>query len=57
MRWLLLGFIGYLVYRLWGPISSIFAIKKTYQKKQRKNTIRSKVQKMDILDADYEDVG
>jgi len=55
MRWLLLGFIGYLVYRLWGPISSIFAIKKTYQKKQRKNTIHSKVQKMDILDADYED--
>ena len=55
MRWLLLGFIGYLLYRLWGPISSFFAIKKTYQKKLRKNTIRSKVQKMDILDADYED--
>tara|TARA_B100000686_G_scaffold355379_1_gene474014 strand:- start:6768 stop:6938 length:171 start_codon:yes stop_codon:yes gene_type:complete len=55
MQWLLLGFIGYLLYRMWRPIYAIFDIKKRYQTKYRKNTVRSKIEKMDILEADYED--
>jgi len=55
MRWILFGLLGYLFYRLWRPVKSFFFIKKTYNKKQRKNEIRSKIKKMKILDADYKD--
>tara|TARA_S200000501_G_scaffold160645_1_gene151514 strand:+ start:40267 stop:40437 length:171 start_codon:yes stop_codon:yes gene_type:complete len=55
MRWLILGFVIYVLYRLWLPLKSLLVINENYKQSKRKSSISKKVGKMDILDADFED--
>ena len=55
LKWLLLGFIGYMLYKSAGPLLSLFKFNQSIKLKKRKTDIRSKVQKMDIQDAEFED--
>ena len=55
IKWLLLGMIVYLLYRTVGPLLSIFKFNQSIKHKQRRSDIRSKVAKMDIQDAEFED--
>ena len=55
IKWVLLGIIVYLLYRSAGPLLSIFKLNQSMKQKQRKSDIRSKVAKMDIQDAEFED--
>lgn len=55
IKWLLLGIIVYLLYRAAGPLLSIFKFNQSIKQKQRRSEIRSKVAKMDIQDAEFED--
>ena len=55
LKWLLLGFIGYMLYKSAGPLLSLFKFNQSIKLKKRKTYIRSKVQKMDIQDAEFED--
>ena len=55
MKWFLLGLMGYTLYKVSGPLLSLFKMKQSIQEKQRKSDIRTKVQKMDIQDAEFED--
>ena len=48
LKWLLLGFIGYMLYKLAGPLLSLFKFNQSIKLKKRKTDIRSKIQKMDI---------
>ena len=55
MKWFILGLMGYLLYKVSGPLISLFKMKRSIKEKQRKSDIRTKVQKMDIQDAEFED--
>ena len=44
-----------MLYKVSGPLISLFKMKRTIKEKQRKSDIRTKVQKMDIQDAEFED--
>lgn len=55
IKWLILSLMGYMLYKASGPLLSLFKIKKSIKDKQRKSKIRSKVLKMDIQDAEFED--
>ena len=55
MKWFILGLMGYMLYKVSGPLISLFKMKRTIKEKQRKSDIRTKVQKMDIQDAEFED--
>ncbi|MBT4555149.1 MAG: hypothetical protein HOC41_05650 [Candidatus Marinimicrobia bacterium] len=55
MKWLLLGMIIYFVYKSAGPFFSIFKINQSMKVKQRKTDIRTKIKKMDIQDAEFEE--
>ena len=55
IKWVLLGIIVYLLYRSAGPLLSIFKLNQSIKQKQRSSDIRSKVEKMDIQDAEFED--
>ena len=55
IKWLLLGIIIYLLYRVAGPLLSVFKFNQSIKQKQRRSYIRSKVAKMDIQDAEFED--
>ena len=55
IKWLLLGIIVYLLYKLVGPFLSIFKFNQSIKQNQRRSDIRSKVAKMDIQDAEFED--
>ena len=55
MKWFILGLMGYTLYKVSGPLISLFKMKRTIKEKQRKSDIRTKVQKMDIQDAEFED--
>ena len=55
IKWVLLGIIIYLLYKLAGPLLSIFKFNQSIKQKQRRTEIRSKVAKMDIQDAEFED--
>ena len=55
IKWVLLGIIIYLLYKLAGPLLSIFKFNQSIKQKQRRSDIRSKVAKMDIQDAEFED--
>ena len=55
IKWVLLGIIVYLLYRSVGPLLSIFKFNQSIKQKQRKVDIRSKLAKMDIQDAEFED--
>ena len=55
IKWVLLGIIVYLLYRSAGPLLSIFKLNQSIKQKQRRTDIRSKVAKMDIQDAEFED--
>ncbi|SVA26917.1 uncharacterized protein METZ01_LOCUS79771 [marine metagenome] len=43
------------MYKVASPIFSLFKINQSIQEKKRKSDIRSKVEKMDIKDAEFED--
>ena len=55
IKWVLLGIIVYLLYKLAGPLLSIFKFNQSIKQKHRRSDIRSKVAKMDIQDAEFED--
>ena len=55
MKWFILGLMGYMLYKVSGPLISLFKMKRSIKEKQRKSGIRTKVQKMDIQDAEFED--
>ncbi len=55
MKWFILGLMGYMLYKVSGPLISLFKMKRSIKEKQRKSDIRTKVQKMDIQDAEFED--
>ena len=55
LKWLLLGFIFYMLYKSAGPILSLFQFKQSIKVKKHKIDIRSKIQKMDIQDAEFEE--
>ena len=55
MTWLLLVVFGYFLFKSAGPLLSIFNFNRSVKEKKRKAMIRSKVSKMDIQDAEFED--
>ena len=55
MKWFILGLMGYMLYMVSGPLISLFKMKRSIKEKQRKSDIRTKVQKMNIQDAEFED--
>jgi len=55
IKWVLLGIIVYLLYRSVGPLLSILKFNQSIKQKQRRSNIRSKVAKMDIQDAEFEE--
>ena len=55
LKWLLLGFIFYMLYKSAGPLLSLFQFNKSIKAKKHKIDIRSKIQKMDIQDAEFEE--
>ena len=55
MKWFILGLMGYMLYKVSGPLISLFKMKRSIKEKQRKSDIRTKVQKMDIQYAEFED--
>ena len=55
IKWVLLGIFVYLLYRSAGPLLSIFKLNQSIKQKQRRSDIHSKVAKMDIQDAEFED--
>jgi hypothetical protein len=55
MKWFILGLMGYMLYKVSGPLISLFKMKRSIKEKQRKSDIRTKVQKMNIQDAEFED--
>ena len=55
MKWFILGLMGYMLYKVSGPLISLIKMKRSIKEKQRKSDIRTKVQKMDIQDAEFED--
>jgi len=55
LKWLLLGFIVYMLYKSAGPLFSLFKFNQSIKAKKHKIDIRSKIQKMDIQDAEFEE--
>ena len=55
LKWLLLGFIIYMLYKSAGPLFSLFKFSQSIKAKEHKIDIRSKIQKMDIQDAEFEE--
>ena len=55
LKWLLLGFIVYMLYKSVGPLLSLFQFNQSIKSKKHKLDIRSKIQKMDIQDAEFEE--
>jgi len=55
LKWLLLGFIIYMLYKSAGPLFSLFKFNQSIKAKKHKIDIRSKIQKMDIQDAEFEE--
>jgi hypothetical protein len=55
LKWLLLGFIVYMFYKSAGPLLSLFKFNQSIKAKKHKIDIRSKIQKMDIQDAEFEE--
>jgi len=55
LKWLLLGFIVYILYKSAGPLLSLFKFNQSIKAKKHKIDIRSKIQKMDIQDAEFEE--
>ena len=55
MKWLFLGMIFYLLYKSAGPVFSIFKMNEKIKDKKRKTDIHSKVRKLDIQDAEFEE--
>ena len=55
LKWLLLGFIFYMLYKSAGPLLSLFQFNQSIKAKKHKIDIRSKIQKMDIRDAEFEE--
>ena len=55
LKWLLLGFIVYMLYKSAGPLLSLFKINQSIKAKKHKIDIRSKIKKMDIQDAEFEE--
>lgn len=55
VKWIFLGIIFYFLYKSAGPILSILKFNQTVREKQARTQIRSKVEKMDIQDAEFEE--
>ena len=55
LKWLLLGFIVYMLSKSAGPLLSLFKFNQSIKAKKHKIDIRSKIQKMDIQDAEFEE--
>ena len=55
LKWLLLGFIIYMLYKSAGPLLYLFQFNQSIKAKKHKTDIRSKIQKMDIQDAEFEE--
>ena len=55
LKWLLLGFIFYMLYKSAGPLLSLFQFNQTIKAKMHKIDIRSKIQRMDSQDAQFEE--
>ena len=55
LKWLLLGFVVYMLYKSAGPLLSLFKFNQSIKAKKHKIDIRSKIQKMDIQDAEFEE--
>jgi len=55
LKWLLIGFIFYMLYKSAGPLLSLFKFNQSIKAKKHKIDIRSKIQKMDIQDAEFEE--
>lgn len=55
LKWLILASIIYLVYKSAGPLLGLFKLNQQAKMNQKRSDIRSKVRKMDIQDAEYEE--
>ena len=55
IKWILLGAFFYMVYKMLGPMLAIFKFSRKINEKKQKETRHSKVLKMDIQDAEFED--
>ena len=55
VKWILLGIIFYILYKSAGPIFSIIKFSQRVKEKQVKTQVRSKVNKMDIQAAEFEE--
>tara|TARA_B000000557_G_scaffold111705_1_gene90646 strand:- start:167 stop:343 length:177 start_codon:yes stop_codon:yes gene_type:complete len=55
IKWLLLFLIGYILYKSISPLIAIFRLNQNIKKKNRKKDIHTKIKKMDIRDAEFED--
>jgi len=53
--WIVLGIFFYILLKLWKFISPIFQINQTMKQEHRKKEVRTKIKKMDILDAEFEE--
>ena len=55
VSWLILGFIIYMLYKSVGPLLSLFRFNQSIKVKKQKIDIHSKILKMDIQDAEFEE--
>jgi hypothetical protein len=55
IKWLLLFLLGYIIYKAIRPLMVIFRLNQNIKDKKRKQHIRTKIKKMDIRDAEFED--
>tara|TARA_Y100001968_G_C18994162_1_gene542829 strand:- start:48 stop:224 length:177 start_codon:yes stop_codon:yes gene_type:complete len=55
MTWFLLGVFLYVIYSFSKPFLAVMKIQKSMKEKNRKVSIHSKVSKMDIQDAEFEE--
>ena len=55
IKWLLLFLLGYIMYKAIRPLMVIFRFNQNIKDKKRKQHIYTKIKKMDIRDAEFED--
>ncbi len=55
IKWLLLFLLGYIMYKAIRPLMVIFRLNQNIKDKKRKQHIHTKIKKMDIRDAEFED--
>jgi len=55
LKWLILGSLIYFIYKSAGPLLGLFKMNQQAKMNKKRSDIRSKVNRMDIQDAEYEE--